>query len=146
MDEKAGRFAGDDGFLAMEFNKSELESFVEKVVKPAVKEVLGYDLRNIRDISRAGVMDNVRWVAIRDARFVIVELTHNNGAFWEAGYAEGLDKPVVYICEREKFKRSNEEGVGTLLDTNHCTTVLGGKAATRIFVSSWPRPCAIHWK
>ena len=109
----------------MEFNNSELEAFVEEVVKPTVKETLGYDLRDIRDISRAGVIDNILRVAIRDAKFVIVDLTHdNNGAYWEAGYAEGLDKPVVYICQREKFERSKEEGGGTHFDTNHCTTVL----------------------
>lgn len=112
----------------MEFDKPELEAFVEEVVKPVVKEALGYDLRDIRDISRAGVIDNILRVAIRDARFVIVDLTHdNNGAYWEAGYAEGLDKPVVYICAREKFERSREEGGGTHFDTNHCTTVLWRK-------------------
>ena len=125
MDEKAGKFAGDYGFLAMEFDKPELEIFVEDVLKPAVKKALGYDLRDIRDISRAGIIDNILRVAIRDARFVIVDLTHDNsGAYWEAGYAEGLDKPVVYICEKEKFERSKEEGGGTHFDTNHCTTVL----------------------
>lgn len=133
-DEKSGRYAGDYGFLAMEFNNSELEAFVEEVLKPAVKEALGYDLRDIRDISRAGIIDNILRVAIRDARFVIVELTHdNNGAYWEAGYAEGLDKPVVYICEKEKFERSKEEGGGTHFDTNHCTTVLWGEDGNKDF-------------
>lgn len=134
MDEKSGRFAGDYGFLAMEFNNSELEAFVEEVLKPAVKEALGYDLRDIRDISRAGIIDNILRVAIRDARFVIVDLTHdNNGAYCEAGYAEGLDKPVVYICEKEKFERSKEEGGGTHFDTNHCTTVLWGEDGNKDF-------------
>ena len=134
MDEKAGRFAGDYGFLAMEFDKPELETLVEDVLKPTVKEALGYDLRDIRDISRAGIIDNILRVAIRDARFVIVDLTHDNsGAYWEAGYAEGLDKPVVYICKKEKFERSREEGGGTHFDTNHCTTVLWGENGNKDF-------------
>jgi hypothetical protein len=37
----------------------------------------------------------------------------------EAGYAEGLDKPVIFVCEREKFDRAK-----THFDTKHCTTVL----------------------
>ncbi len=45
-------------------------------------------------------------VQIRDAKFVIADLTHgNDGAYWEAGYAEGLGKPVAYICEKEEFKK-----------------------------------------
>jgi len=27
----------------------------------------------------------------------------NPGAYWEAGYAEGLGKPVIYTCEEAKF-------------------------------------------
>jgi nucleoside 2-deoxyribosyltransferase len=51
---------------------------------------------------------------------VLVDLTHENaGAYWEAGYAEGLGKPVLYICERTKFDEKK-----THFDTNHCTTVL----------------------
>src|SRR3546814_4652111 len=57
---------------------------------------------------------------IRDAAFVIVDLTHDNsGAYWEAGYAEGLGKPVIYICEKAKFDKAK-----THFDTNHCTTVV----------------------
>ena len=56
---------------------------------------------------------------IRRSAFVIADLTHDNsGAYWEAGYAEGLNKPVVYICEKKKFNDST-----THFDTNHCTTV-----------------------
>ncbi len=50
---------------------------------------------------------------------MIAELSHDNsGAYWEAGYAEGLGKPVIYICEQKKFDEK-----GTHFDTNHCTTV-----------------------
>ena len=58
-------------------------------------------------------------VTIRDAKFIIADLTHdNNGAYWEAGYAEGLGKPVIYICEQSKFEEDE-----THFDVNHCTTV-----------------------
>ena len=105
----------------MPFDKPELESFVREVVKPAVKEDLGYNLVDMRDVGKAGIIDNIMRVQIREAKFVIADLTHdNNGAYWEAGYAEGLGKPVIYICEKEKFER----GGRTHFDTNHCTTVL----------------------
>lgn len=117
--EKRGRFEGNYGFLAMQFGDSELDPFVKDVVKPAMKEGVGYDLVDMRDVGRAGVIDNIMRTQIRDAAFLIVDLTHDNpGAYWEAGYAEGLGKPVIYICEKAKFDKKK-----THFDTNHCTTV-----------------------
>ena len=118
--EKRGEFAGNYGFIAMKFNDPDLDAFVRDVVKPTVKEGIGYNLVDMRDVSQAGVIDNIMRVQIRDAAFVIADLTHDNfGAYWEAGYAEGLGKPVIYICEQKKF----DEEKSTHFDTNHCTTV-----------------------
>ena len=123
--EKHGQFAGNYGFIAMQFNKPKLESFVQDVVKPAVEKDIGYKLFDMRDVPKAGIIDNIMRVRIRDAKFVIADLTHgNNGAYWEAGYAEGLGKPVIYICEKKKFESKN----GTHFDTNHCTTVVWSKS------------------
>lgn len=39
---------------------------------------------------------------IRDSKFVVVDLTHqNNGAYFEEGYAMGLGKPVIQLCKQE---------------------------------------------
>ena len=117
--EKRGMVAGNYGFIAMQFNDNELETFVQEVVKPTV-ERMGFRLIDVRDVSKAGIIDNIIRSQIRSARFVIADLTHdNNGAYWEAGYAEGLGKPVIYICEKAKFEEKR-----THFDTNHCTTVL----------------------
>ena len=118
-EEQRGKFAGNYGFLAMEFDDPEHETFAQEVLKPAVEMGTGFELHDQRDKSKAGIIDNLLRVNVRDARFVIVDLTHDNrGAYWEAGYAEGLGKPVVYICTKEKFDEA-----GTHFDTNHLTTV-----------------------
>lgn len=118
--ERRGQSAGQYGFIALQFGDSVLDDFVSNVVKPTVRDGIGYDLVDMRDIAQAGVIDNIMRAQIRDAAFVIVDLTHDNsGAYWEAGYAEGLGKPVIFICERTKF-----ENAKTHFDTNHCTTVL----------------------
>ncbi len=117
--EKRGEFEGNYGFIAMQFGDTDLDAFVREVVKPAVKDGIGYDLVDMRDVGRAGIIDNIMRVQIRDSAFVIADLTHdNNGAYWEAGYAEGLGKPVIYICEKTKFDNEKSH-----FDTNHCTTV-----------------------
>ena len=39
---------------------------------------------------------------IRDSKFVVVDLTHqNNGAYFEEGYAMGLGKQVIQLCKAD---------------------------------------------
>lgn len=117
--EKRGKLVGQVGFLALKFGEPELDRLVSEALKPGIEAELRYQLVDMRDVPRAGIIDNIMRAQIRDAAFVIADLTHDNpGAYWEAGYAEGLGKPVIYICERQKFSEQR-----THFDTNHCTTV-----------------------
>lgn len=39
---------------------------------------------------------------IRDSKFVVVDLSHqNNGAYFEEGYEMGLGKPVIQLCKKD---------------------------------------------
>lgn len=116
--ERRGQISGSHGFMALKFNDAELDAFQRDVIKPAIRR-LGYELEDMRDAAEAGIIDNVMRAKIRDAAFVLVDLTHGSpGAYWEAGYAEGLGKPVLYLCKQSVF-----DALGTHFDTNHCTTV-----------------------
>ncbi len=118
--EKRGKVTGNYGFMAMKFGDDTLDVIARDTIKPTIKEELGYKVRDMRDVARAGIIDNIMRGQIRDAAFVIVDLTHDNsGAYWEAGYAEGLNKPTIYICETTKFDLAK-----THFDTNHCTTLI----------------------
>lgn len=128
--ERRGKISGSHGFIALQFGDLELDTFLKDVIKPTIDE-LGYRLEDMRDAARAGIIDNVMRARIRDAAFVLVDLTHANaGAYWEAGYAEGLGKPVLYLCKSSVFK-----GKGTHFDTNHCTTVMWDSADPDTFKS-----------
>jgi hypothetical protein len=127
-EEKRGRTAGTFGFLAMKFGDDILDPFSREVIKPAIQSI-GFELIDIRDTARAGIIDNLLRAQIRDAAFVLVDLTHDNsGAYWEAGFAEGLGKPVLYLCEKAKFDERK-----THFDTNHCTTVIWQRENPKIF-------------
>jgi hypothetical protein len=127
--EARGQIAGNYGFLALEFNDSVLDPLVDDVIKPIVRDATGYQIVDMRDVAQAGIIDNIMRAQIRDAAFVIVDLTHDNsGAYWEAGYAEGLGKPVIYICEKSKFDEKK-----THFDTNHLTTVIWSESETEKF-------------
>lgn len=126
-----GKISGSHGFIALKFGDEVLDPFLKDHIKPAIQSI-GMELRDMRDTSQAGIIDNLMRMAIRDSAFVLVDLTHDNsGAYWEAGFAEGLGKPVLYICEKSKFDCAK-----THFDTNHCTTVLWDTANPDEFKAS----------
>lgn len=105
-------------FMAMKYGDEHLDKLFEDVLRPAVKQT-GFDLFRLIDRPKAGLIDNRLRVEIQTSRFLIADLTHENaGAYWEAGYAEGLGKPVIYTCEKNKF-----ETCKTHFDTNHHLTL-----------------------
>lgn len=41
---------------------------------------------------------------IRDSKFLVIDVSiPNNGAYYEAGYAQGLGKEVIFCCKKETF-------------------------------------------
>lgn len=110
-------------FMAMEYDDALLDSVVDNVFKPAAKRA-GFLLFRLDDVPVAGLIDDRLRVEIQAADFVIADLSHDNlGAYWEAGYAEGLGKPVIYTCNKEKFNDAS-----THFDTNHHLTVVWDEA------------------
>ena len=90
--------SGSRAFLAMPFNRSDLDGVWLPRLREAVDQT-GFKLMRVDDEPKPGIIDVRMRQEIRDARFVIVDLTYSNlGAYWEAGFAEGLGKPVVYTC------------------------------------------------
>lgn len=111
-------------FMAMKYGDSILDHVLESVFKPCIKQT-GFDLVRLDDEPRAGLIDDRLRVEIQASNFLIADLTHDNlGAYWEAGYAEGLGKPVIYTCEKEKFDRDK-----THFDTNHHLTIVWDRNA-----------------
>jgi hypothetical protein len=109
--------------MAMKFGDRELNEVVSSCFAPAVKRA-GFELRTIADGQPAGLIDDQLRVALRTSRFVVADLTHrNNGAYWEAGFAEGLGRPVIYTCRETEWA-----GGGSHFDTNHLVTVIWNPA------------------
>jgi nucleoside 2-deoxyribosyltransferase len=106
-------------FMAMKFRDEVLHRVVEDCFKPAVARA-GFELRLLSDEQPAGLIDNQLRAAILSARFLIADLTYGNqGAYWEAGFAEGLNLPVIYTCEDTHWKEYK-----THFDTNHMKTII----------------------
>jgi hypothetical protein len=101
-------------FMAMKFGRPRSDAMFRDHFTRAV-EATGFRLQRLDSQPRAGLIDARMEVEIRTAKFLIADLTHGNrGAYWEAGFAAGLGKPVFYTCEKGYFRRC-----GTHFDTNH---------------------------
>jgi len=95
------------GFIAMKYNDTQIDAVVREHFVPQVK-LAGFDLQRLDDGQPAGLIDDQLRLRIRQARFLVCDLTHGNrGAYWEAGYAEGLGIPVIYTCRRDVFDDPN---------------------------------------
>ena len=116
---RRGATRGHAAFMAMAFGNTQLTTIFTDYFKPAVLEA-GFDLIRLDEIRRAGLIDEKLRVEIRKSAFLVADLTDANlGAYWEAGFAEGLGKPVIYTCEKSVFDQKQ-----THFDTNHLHTVL----------------------
>jgi hypothetical protein len=104
----ASRYA----FFARKFANAGLDTLYDNCLKQAVADT-GFELRTVTQ--KAGHIDAIIEDEIRRCRFLLADLSDGNaGAYWEAGLAEGLGKPVIYIC-RDKIE--------THFDTDHRQTV-----------------------
>jgi hypothetical protein len=110
-------------FMAMKFPAEgakppyeELQT-VYKEFKVYVKQT-GFELGNaLLEGPKAGSIDNRLAVEIRKAKFLVADLSHDNsGAYWEAGFAQGLGKKVFYTCKKD-------DTIKTHFDTSHHTTI-----------------------
>lgn len=101
-------------FVAMEFNHDELDSALKNVIKPACLECGGLKAFTVNEKSADGWIPQRIKEEIKDARFIISDLTYRNpGVYYETGYADGLEIPVIQICnqpwyEKEKKRRKNK--------------------------------------
>lgn len=118
---KRGQTSSRCAFIAMQFGRPDLDAVVNDCFRPAVAAT-GFELKRLDDSQPAGLIDDRLRVEIRQSRFLLADLTHHNkGAYWEAGFAEGLGKPVIYLCRKDVFEDKSQ---GTHFDTNHHLTVV----------------------
>ncbi len=105
-------------FMAMKFRDPQMDHVFSHCFKKAVKNA-GFDLMTLEDEPRAGLIDDRLRLDIRTSRFLIADLSHaNKGAYWEAGFAEGLGKHVIYTCRKDIMDHHDKE-MRPHFDTNH---------------------------
>lgn len=91
-------------FMAMHYSDEMHRVYWDHLV-PAVKAT-GFDLRTANGPHQpAGSIDDRMRVEIRTSRFLVCDISDGNrGAYWEAGFAEGLGRPVFYVCRADVLR------------------------------------------
>jgi hypothetical protein len=109
----AGEIDSKLAFMAMPFGDDDLDKVFIEYWKPSVEKA-GFFLERIDERPAAGSIDDRLRQKIRRSAFLVCELTNaNNGAYWEAGFAEGAGIPVIYTCKKENHNKDSH------FDVNH---------------------------
>lgn len=89
-------------FVAMKFGDATYD--LREKIKEGIREA-GYEPRIMDEIEHNHQIVPEMLYEIKNSRFVVAELSHhNNGAYYEAGFAYGQDKEVIHICSEEALK------------------------------------------
>lgn len=102
-------------FVAMWFDESMTEAF-EHGIRPAIEES-GYNPLRIDRKEHVNKIDDEIIAELRRSRFIVADFTHGEkgvrgGVYYEAGFAHGLNLPVIFTCHRGSMKTLH-------FDTNH---------------------------
>ena len=113
-------------FVAMGFKPDLLKAF-EEAIKLACTEC-GYDAMLIIDKEHNDDITDKIIAEIKTSKFVITDFTYNNqGAYFEAGFAQGRGLPVIRTCKKEWFEEKDENGYlknHLHFDINHYNFIL----------------------
>lgn len=104
-------------FIAMSFSDSKRETrdAIRFAVENCEYEAILIDEQHIdSDVT----INDALIAEIRKSKFVVADFSeHKHGVYFEAGFALGLRKPVIYLCQKDDF-------VNTHFDTNHYPHVI----------------------
>lgn len=91
-------------FVAMWFGE-EVNDLYHQGIKPAI-EAAGYTSMRIDEKPHANKIDDEIIAEIRRSRFLVADFTHGDdgargGVYYEAGFAHGLNLPVIFTCRED---------------------------------------------
>lgn len=91
------------GFVAMSFDKA-LKDAYENGIRPGIMDA-GYTPVRVDNIDHNNRIDDMIITQIKTAEFVVADFTgHKGGVYFEAGFALGLNLPVIWTCRKDDMK------------------------------------------
>ena len=91
-------------FVAMWFDES-TDSLWEQGMKPGIRDA-GYKPSRIDEKQHTNKIDDEIIAKIRRSRFIVADFTHGEtgargSVYYEAGFAHGLNIPVIFTCRKD---------------------------------------------
>ena len=95
-------------FVAMWFSE-EMNTSYEQGIKPAI-EAAGYTSMRIDKKEHSNKIDDEIIAEIQRSRFLVADFTHGDdgargGVYYEAGFAHGLNLPVIFSCREDMLDK-----------------------------------------
>ena len=101
-------------FIAAAFGRNDVDAIFDHCIIPTLKKLSVTPLRVDR-VEHNEDIDNKIFELLDSTDFVIADLTYARpSAYYEAGYAAGKSKPVIYIARRDHFKARDDDPHGNL--------------------------------
>ncbi len=98
-------------FVAMWFT-DEMNEICESYIKKAAEKAGGYKAAPINEKDYNGDINDEIIGEIRNSKFVIADFTGNRGGvYFEAGFAYGLNIPVIYTCREDWFNQFVKQSI-----------------------------------
>ena len=100
-------------FVAMWFN-DEMRTVYEYGIKPAIeaKECGNFTAFRVDNHEHNNDITDEIIAGIKECRFMVADLSgYRGGVYYEAGFAKGLGKPVIFICRKDWFDGEYKNGV-----------------------------------
>jgi len=93
-----------NAFVAMNFEE-EFDDLYEHSIKNAIVDN-GYNPIISKRAEHIDLIDDFIMAEIKNSRFVVAEFTgQKHGVYFEAGYARGLGKPVIWVCNKNEIDK-----------------------------------------
>lgn len=98
-------------FVAMWFD-DEMKEICEKHIKKAAQDAGDFKAEPINDKDYNGDINDAIIGEIRSSKFIIADFTGNRGGvYYEAGFAHGLNIPVIYTCREDWFNKFIKQSI-----------------------------------
>ena len=102
-EQRAHPSASAQGFVAMWFDQT-LQSAYDEGFERGIREA-GYVPRRVDDVEHVGKIDDEIIAQIKQSRFVVADFTgQRGGVYFEAGFALGLNLPVIWSCKKDEIR------------------------------------------
>lgn len=99
-------------FIASAFGHDDVDAIYDRCIVPTLRKLSVTPLRVDR-VKHNEDIDNKIFELLDSADFVIADLTYARpSVYYEAGYAAGKSKPVVYIAKHDHFKARDNDPYG----------------------------------